>query len=719
MAGRGIEMTTRSLLPVLGFCCTAILTLLLAVAGLASPLYRGIGTLAALIPAGWSLWILHRANAEPNDAQLEQLRERCRQQLTELEQEAAERQELRAALLQDFESRTHDLEARENHLTGRLARFQEFLEYPIEDLHANLSSQNLQSLSEQDRAVRQLLETEAERVYEKIRGNGYTSNGEVDLLMIRDEALDLVRRVALIYRPGSQSPLADVSLEQLARAASRIWLHLIVLLEQLPLQVQQYSIATLYTWIRRAVISYGVYQKASPWLTIAARGISAGRLIAGANPAVLGAWWLASELGRRGAKHWIEQTVDRQAVGVLRQVISIIGIEAAGIFGTGFRQRDPAWVLGTELVELVAAFPPSGESLRRGLTAITALPLLTEYDRIYLYRCLAAHQSAGLQLADPAMLTREQREPIARTLEAFFREHIHGATETAVRKWRETVETRLDLRLQLDSVRISQPASVKSDQTQAANSLLTFLSGPMQLTDDAQKNTWNSLQITAKLSDAERARVLQTYSSNPLPFTPPDIDPASDVTDLYLRDLMICVTAAEPSEHLEQLALETAHYFRRTPADARKWLDEAWRSRLRWTCTPPELATQLPFEAARLVILLSEERERLMFFYTHLTQADEQNRSDLPNAILIGLEQPDQSHRRLLVIQPGNPIPVWTAIAPVSIERVSGVFVDDARLKGGRWESPPANPAAAIQISGSLRGGRYSSWFEPLLKWSN
>lgn len=711
-------MINRSLLPMCGFFCTVVLSLLLAFAGPDSPALRGSCTLATLIPAAWGLWLQRRINSQPDDVQLEQLRERCRQQLTELEQEATERQELHAALLRDFESRTQDLEAREHQLTGRLARFQEFLEYPTEDLHAGLSPQDLQALSEQDRAVRQLLETEAERVYEKIRGNGYNSNGEVDLLMIRDEALELVRRVALIYRPGSQTPLADVSLEQLARAASRIWLHLLVLLEQLPLQVQQYSIATLYTWIRRAVISYGVYQKASPWLTIAARGISAGRLIAGANPAVLGAWWLASELGRRGAKKWIDQTVDRQAVGVLRQVISIVGVEAAGIFGTGFRQRDPAWVLGTELVELVTAFPPSGESLRRGLTAITGLPLLTEYDRIYLYRCLAAHRSAGLQLSDPAMLTREQREPIARTLEAFFREYIHGATDAAVRKWREAVETRLDLRLQLDSSRPSQPASVQLERSQAASSLLAFLCDAMQLSGDSQQNVWKSLQLTASLSDTDRAALLQHQSSNPQPFAPPDLDPASELTDLYLRDLMVCVTAAEPSETLEQLALETAHYFRRTPADARKWLDEAWRSRLRWNCTPPELASQLPFEFARVVIELREGREQLTFFYPHLTRTDGQNRSELAGAILIGLEQPDQSRRRLLVIQPGSQTPLWTADAPVRIERVSGVFVDDARLNGGLWQGEPANPSATIQISGSLRGGRYSAWFEPLLKWS-
>lgn len=77
-----------------------------------------------------------------------------------------------------------------------------------------------------------------------------------------------------------------------------------MLLEQLPLNVQTYSLGTLYTWVRRAVIGYGVYQKASPWLKYASRGLYAGRLLATASPLSLGAMWAASELGRRGQRSW-------------------------------------------------------------------------------------------------------------------------------------------------------------------------------------------------------------------------------------------------------------------------------------------------------------------------------------------------------------------------------------------------------------------------------
>jgi len=678
---------------------------------------RAALTLVAFIPALAVFWIQRRRPAQPTDAELAALRQRCREQLVELEQQSVERQELQAAVLRDLQQRTEDLEAREQDLASRLARFQEFIEYPAEDVHAGRTSQALQMLSEQDRAVRRLVDAEAERVYEKIRGNGYTTDGQLNLLMIRDEVLELIRRVAMIYRPGSEAPLSEASLEQLARAASRIWLHLLVLLEQLPLPVQQYSIATLYTWVRRSVVGYGVYQKASPWLTLAARGVSAGRLIAGANPAVLGAWWLASELGRQGARKWIEQTVDRQAVALLRQVIAVVGVEAAGIFGTGFRQRDPAWILGTEFVELVAAFPPSGESLRHGLTAVTALQLLSEYDRIYLYRCLAAHRSAGLQLADPAMLTREQREEIARSLEKFFAARIHGATEQAVRKWREGVESRLDLRLQLESLRPNAAASADHQRLQAAAALRDFLADVVQLEGESLETAWKSLPVVAALTTADRQRLWNERPAGETTFTPPELDPAADITDLFLKDLMAAaVAAAEPSETIEQLAVETAWYFRRTSEDASRWLDDAWRGRVRWMCLQAELAERLPFGLARRIVAHCRPRERLVFCYRHLAKVSGDLQQVLPETVLLGLQQPDGSARRAVAIAATEPALIWTAEPPLKIERVPGVFVDDARLSGGVWKCT-ASDAASLQVAGSLRGGRYAVWFEALLKW--
>ena len=647
--------------------------------------------------------------------QAEQQRQQYQQALQDLE---VTRSEALAALQQ----RADELQQREERLTVRFARFHEFVEYPAADVMAELSPEAAEQLGEQDRQVRQLLEQEAERVYEKIRSNGYLVDGRVQLEAIRDEAVQLIRRVAQIYRPDSENPLLEVSLEQIARAASRIWLHLLVLLEQLPLNVQSYSMATLYGWIRRAVIGYGVYQKASPWLKYATRGLYAGRLVAASNPLSLGAWWAASELGRRGATKLVEQTIDRQAVALLQQLITVIGVEAAGIYGTGFRQRDPAWILGTELVELIAAFPASGESLRAGLQKVTGLPLLSEYDRIYLYRCLAHHRASGLLVGHSAVLSREQRELIADELEKFYGSHVHGGTEQSSAAWRAGVEDRLGLRLKLQ-----QRSPVVSEQTElltaAAESLCGFLQLQPELTDAQWRQAAAGLQILHRLPEVQRTRLLQQRpATDAVNVQPPPLDPGSELVDLWLQDLACCaVVGAEPAAELEQMAIEAATWFRRSSADMQRWLDAAWKVRLRWEAVDPQRVESLDQGVARLVFLHRRAGEKLVFCYGGLQRIEADVARPLSDAWLVGL-QDSAGWRRVVVLASEESRLIWQAAAPLQITRIRGVFLDDARLEGGEWVpggmTESGTVSGVLQVSGSLRGGRYSSWFAPLLAWA-
>ncbi|MFN9826639.1 MAG: hypothetical protein ACK58J_21045, partial [Planctomyces sp.] len=121
---------------------------------LTDPVMRTAATLAATVPL-LSCALRRRIPADDHQQALQSLEET--------------RAEVAAALQQ----RADDLQQREQQLSSRFARFHEFLEYPVNDLHTGLTADNLEQLGVQDRAVRQLLEQEAERVYEKIRNNGY------------------------------------------------------------------------------------------------------------------------------------------------------------------------------------------------------------------------------------------------------------------------------------------------------------------------------------------------------------------------------------------------------------------------------------------------------------------------------------------------------------------------------------------------------------------
>jgi len=202
---------------------------------------------AAVIGPGSLFWLWPRLR--DHDPEIVALRAKLTFEQKQRFAQQKEFDRVRLALQTELQFRAERLAERERDLASRFARFHEFLEYPLENVHAQKSSGQLQKLSEQDRSVRQLLDAEAERVYEKIRRNGYTVNHKVDMTAIREETLQLIQRVAKIYNPHSQNPLLETSFDQLARAASRICLRVLVLLEQLPVGVQHYNANKLYGYM--------------------------------------------------------------------------------------------------------------------------------------------------------------------------------------------------------------------------------------------------------------------------------------------------------------------------------------------------------------------------------------------------------------------------------------------------------------------------------------
>ena len=690
--------------------------------------------------SGWPSWLLLTATAallsslcwvwpraSDDDAETAALRTALVAQKAGLREQNENFEQARAVLLAVLESRGQRMDERERDLVSRFARFHEFLEYPIEDVHAERDSGELQQLCEQDRRVRQLLEKEGERIYEKIRRNGYTVDGKLDVLLIRDEALQLVQHVAKIYKPGSANPLLETSFEQLARAASRICLHVLVLLEQLPVQVQQYSISTLYSYIRKAIVGYGMYQKAAPWLTYLSRGMYAGKMAATTNPVALGTWWLATEVGKRGAQKVIENVIDRQAIATLQELVTVIGIEVAGIYGTGFRQRDPAWLLGTELVELIHAFPASGDSLKHGLRQVTALPLRSEYDRIYLYRCLADHKSAGLQLADSAMLTREERESIAKQLEQFFASHIHGATVANLKRWRDGFEQRFDLRLKMDAQTRPMSTSRTQQIESALRSLIAFFGSVLSVQRKPMTDALQSLKTVALLPEPERQALLKELieDAEGARFEPPELDPVSEITNAFLADLAVCCTVSEtPVEHIELLVAETFSYFRHSVKDARAAIESAWQQRVRGRCHDPALADSLPPGAARAFFEHRLPDEQLCFCFDGLGFRREDSVTPLADAKLLGVAGKDIANRRAFVVSAETPsVLLWQSTAPLLIVRSPGLLIDDARIQQGKWipwdaAATAAAPTADLVISGSVRGGRYRNYFKDLLVFS-
>jgi len=617
---------------------------------------------------------------------------------------------------QELEQEKQLLDERQRELATRFARYHEFLEYPDDVADLDSSTHSPVRLSVCDRQVHELLEAEAARVYEKIRQNGYTVDGKVDLVIIREEVMTLVQNVARIYAPDSANPLLETSFEQLARAASRICLHSLVLLERLPVDVKHYNINEIHSYLKRAVQGYGTYQQVAPWFKHLSRGAYFGRLAAGTNPVSLGAWWLATEVGRRGAQKLVENVVDRQAVAALHDIVTVIGVEVANVYGPGYRQRDAAWVYGAELTELLRRFPVSRESLTEALRVITVLPLRNEYDRVYLYRCVANHRAAGFRIPDSAMISRPERDAIAQKLEAFFHGFIHGVTDKEAASWRDDVESRLDLKLKFDQA-VEQPAT--HDQvTACVHAVYTFLVSVASVDRDKAKALVGQTDLMTRVPLESRASVLDSLEANDSRFSPPDLDPSAELTECFLKALMeTLVEGYDWDRNVEELALETAGYYRRSRVDAEAMFDAACAAYLQTRCARDIKVRRLTSEQVSGLLQTLTQGDLVQAVFEGVGLKYSERVTDQSESVLAVIQGPEETLSRLALVQASSDEnPVWTAHSNWHVGKRKGFLIDDCELTGGEWSVATVVKPDSIVLSGSITGGGYDKMFAELLR---
>lgn len=586
-----------------------------------------------------------------------------------------------ASLLQ---SESEAVAERERRLTEKLVRYHELLEFPESQSSLDFKDDSA-ALSESDRHVQQILEAEAARVYEKIRTNKYLVDGRINVVAIRSDLVHLIEQVARIYQPDSKQPLLETSFNELARAFSRICLHCLALLEQLPLDVRNYTLNELFSYFQRATKAYGAYQMVSPWMQRLGRTAYAGRLAAGANPVTLGAWWLASEVAQRGTRHVVTNVIDRQAIAVLHDLVSVVGTEVANIYGPGYRQRDAAWVYGSELTELLSRFPTSRESLRLALKELTALPLKCEYDRIYLYRCLATSRSAGFLLTDPAALTRRQRDTIAVQLERFVNEVLHGIDDDVLQKWATETESRLDLRLKLGQKLGAASQSTTDVVEDCVRSIWGFSISVLNAECDSTLQQMESGKLLKMLSLEQRRRLLEELQSNVQPeFNVPDLDPSCDILSVYIEELFQCaVVSSQVEAHHFALLMETAMHFRMTESEAEQVMVKVCRDYVVTLSASHDVGKSLNDDQAIAAALVVNHLDILVDAFTSVEAKfrSEQNPKQTDDAALLVFDCGESGERSLtLVTKPFSWHGPWHSVTKWTVKAIEGYVYDDCQL---------------------------------------
>ena len=336
------------------------------------------------------------------------------------------------------------LDARRAEIGNVLMAYGEWLEFPdFEELQK--AEWATAERSSQDAEVSSLLESEADRVLERISEGHYWEEGHLQTRTLLNDFVEFVETIASIYNPESKKPILETNLEELLKAVNRVSLQVILLLEEIPLlDVKDWNLRQMGDKVRTASKVVKKYEDLQPILNPVRYLWQGSKFLLASNPILAAGWIAGSNLVWKGGKKIGKRSLDGYLLSVVRQVLGIIAWETASIYDRTSRFRDPEWVYGVELAHLLSEFPLERESLRAALTELGALALRSSYDRIFLYRCVAQHVSPKPERFIQAdLMTEETREEIAESLDAFLREHMGEVKERKVARWRKDLGKRL------------------------------------------------------------------------------------------------------------------------------------------------------------------------------------------------------------------------------------------------------------------------------------
>ncbi|MCA9269204.1 MAG: hypothetical protein KDA41_12070, partial [Planctomycetales bacterium] len=430
------------------------------------------------------------------------------------------------------------------------------------------------------------------------------------------------------------------------------------------------------------------------------------------NPLSLLAWWAATEVASRSASAAATKIVHQKALALLHDVIRVLGYEAASIYEGDIRLRDPNWIYGVELTEAMVRFPLTRASLETALREVGTLQLVNEYDRIYLYRCIAAQKSAEPDRYLAAIsVSPPERQAIAARLERFFRTHIDGVKRNDVEKWGRDVERRLGVRMRLEGHVLS--ADMQEQLAGALRSLASLIVGVKQREPDELPERLARTEIFGRLDKTQREALVEQLQANPpYFFEPPDLEPASELAGVYFRDLAKAAASCPPQAMpLDELLEETTHYLRIDAKRAASVVDQAAQEALASRYTPTATQRATSAAVARAALRLLDDEEQLLFVFEGAAAEGAQG-ADVPShpLWLFG------TNARLFAARVDEPQVVWIADGKLQTSPDGGRWVGGCRLTGGVWLSDEHRGAVALHVRGQPMR-RYEKCFAPLLAW--
>lgn len=346
--------------------------------------------------------------------------------------------------------REQRLELRELQLARQMRALQLANEDFLDVLEADPSAEELGALVETDRKLIALIEAESQRAFDRVLNNRYAAEEGVNFPLIFSDLRSFIEQVARLYIPGTKHPLFDTEIELVAKSLSSTALHMLVVVDGLPINLKSYNAARMYRLLRRGASYYGTYKAYRPYFEHGLNVLQAARLAMGMNPIAVGAAWAAGKLTTYGAKAIGERVLQRKALQLLSDFVRVIGFEAAMMYGGDFRHRDANWILGAALVNLEVSRGADLHGRDAALVKLCNLALRHEFDRIRLVNHLARHKVIDIERFRPRIvMTPAESGSAAAVLSAHCKDSGADLTDGAVATWREAAESVLGVALDL------------------------------------------------------------------------------------------------------------------------------------------------------------------------------------------------------------------------------------------------------------------------------
>lgn len=358
----------------------------------------------------------------------------------------------REAKLAEWERRLHGqaklIDRKTQELGNQLAAFRAWREFPIPVAEVEEESVPMENVRDQDQQVQAILEKESREIFQKLVGDQYGGeDGKLEWNRLREDLLEVIRGVARVYRPDSKEPLMETAVEDILIFFHRLTLQLLVLVETIDVpgvKLREKNVSEVYRLVQNGTSAYRTYQSARPFLEAASYAWRGASVVMASNPLTAAAWFGGTELVKRGGSKLAQHVGKEYALGIFAGVIRVVGNETAGLYGKDFRHRDFDWALGAEIAHLMASLEKDPSALAPALECIGDLALRSEYDRIFLYRCLARRKSPKPErFAFGDLLGFDQREQLLKRLDKFQRKHLPGANPRSIDKWRLDILRRL------------------------------------------------------------------------------------------------------------------------------------------------------------------------------------------------------------------------------------------------------------------------------------